>query len=377
MKKIRIVVVDDSAFSRRTITRMLEGLDSVEVVGYAINGEEGIQKIIALKPDLVTLDLEMPKMNGFTLLRILTTRFSVPVIVISALHAADNVFRALELGALDFVAKPSSGASTDLLSIKEDLQKKVLQVLALKPGSHVRAYSGTPPPEQMAAETVPAGKAGISIHHAIDLVAIGTSTGGPPALQLLFSAFEQKYPFAIVVSQHMPAGFTKAFADRLNRTSFFDVKEAEDGDLVLPGRALIAPGGKNMVLEVCGGQVTARIVEPSETDRYVPSVDAMLQSCSGIYRNRVAAVILTGMGNDGSKGVRAIKEQGGYVIAESEETAIVYGMPREAVATGAVDRSVPLDRVASEIILLGGFSDFGPRMPSVKDPATSERCPHK
>lgn len=356
MKKIRIVVVDDSAFSRRTITRMLEGLDSVEVVGYATNGEEGIQKVISLKPDLVTLDLEMPKMDGFTLLRILTTRFSLPVIVISAVRGADKVFRALELGALDFVAKPSSSASVDLLSIKEDLQKKVLQILALKPGSHVRLGSATTTPEHIPAEPPTAGKAGVGIHHAIDLVAIGTSTGGPPALQQIFSAFEQKYPFAAVVSQHMPAGFTKAFAERLNRTSLFDIKEAEDGDLVLPGRVLIAPGGRNMIFEVCGGQVTARIVAPSGSDRYVPSVDVMLQSCAGIYRSRVAAVILTGMGNDGCKGIRAIKEQGGYVIAESEETAIVYGMPREAVATGVVDSTVPLDRVASEIILQGGFS---------------------
>ncbi len=355
MKKIKIVVVDDSAFSRRTITRMLEGLDSVEVVGYAINGEEGIQKVIALKPDLVTLDLEMPKMDGFTLLRILTTRFSLPVIVISALSGADKVFRALELGAIDFVAKPSSTASVDLLSIKEDLQKKVLQVLALKPSVH-RPAPEISTPERSPAVSKMSGKAGIGIRHAIDLVAIGSSTGGPPALQQIFSAFEQKYPFAIVVSQHMPAGFTKAFAERLNRSSLFDVKEAEDGDLVLPGRVLIAPGGKNMVFEVCGGQVTARIVDPSESDRYVPSVDVMLQSCAGIYRKRVAAVILTGMGNDGSKGVRVIKEHGGCVIAESEETAVVYGMPREAVATGVVDRCVPLDQVASEIILQGGFS---------------------
>ncbi|MGB9081988.1 MAG: chemotaxis response regulator protein-glutamate methylesterase [Desulfuromonadaceae bacterium] len=356
MKKIRIVVVDDSAFSRRSITRMLEGLDSVEVVGYATNGEEGIQKVITLKPDLVTLDLEMPKMDGFTLLRILTTRFSLPVIVISALGGADKIFRALELGALDFVAKPSSSASVDLLSIKEDLQKKVLQVLALKPSRHIPSIAGVTLSERRCAEPVPVGGVAGGMHHAIDLVAIGSSTGGPPALQQIFSAFEQKYPFAVVVSQHMPAGFTKAFADRLNRSSLFDIKEAEDGDLVLPGRVLIAPGGRNMIFEVCGGQVTARIVEPTESDRYVPSVDVMLQSCAGIYRKRAAAVILTGMGNDGSKGIQTIKEQGGCVIAESEETAVVYGMPREAVATGVVDRCVPLDRVASEIILLGGFS---------------------
>jgi two-component system chemotaxis response regulator CheB len=356
VRKIRIVVVDDSAFSRRSITRMLECLDSVEVVGYAINGQEGIQKVIALKPDLVTLDLEMPKMDGFTLLRILTTRFSLPVIVISALSGADKVFKALELGALDFVAKPSSSASVDLLSIKEDLQKKVLQVLACKPWSHIRSNAVVDFPAYSASEPSPTGRAGVGIHHAIDLVAIGSSTGGPPALQRIFSSFEQKYPFAVVVSQHMPAGFTKAFAERLNHTSFFDVKEAEDGDFVLPGRVLIAPGGRNMTFEVCGGQVTARIVAPSESDRYIPSVDVMLQSCAGIYRKRVAAVILTGMGNDGSKGVKTIKEQGGWVIAESEETAVVYGMPREAVATGVVDRSVPLDRVAAEIILQCGFS---------------------
>lgn len=357
MKKIRIVVVDDSAFSRRSITKMLEGLDSVEVVGYAINGEDGIQKVIALKPDLVTLDLEMPKMDGFTLLRILTTRFSLPVIVISALSGADKVFKALELGALDFVAKPSNSASIDLLSIKEDLQKKVLQVLSLN-NTASRPAPAVGSGSQTHSETckAPSGRAGVGINHAIDLVAIGSSTGGPPALQQIFSAFKQKYPFAIVVSQHMPPGFTKAFADRLDRSSLFDVKEAEDGDLVLPGSILIAPGGKNMTFEVCGGQITARIVEPSDSDRYVPSVDVMLQSCAGIYRKRVAAIILTGMGNDGSAGVRIIKEHGGCVIAESEATAIVYGMPREAVATGVVDSCVPLDKVAAEILIQGGFS---------------------
>ncbi|MFZ4856405.1 MAG: protein-glutamate methylesterase/protein-glutamine glutaminase [Desulfuromonadaceae bacterium] len=361
MKKIRIVVVDDSAFSRRTISRMLESLDFVEVVGYAINGEEGIQKVIALKPDLVTLDLDMPKMDGFTLLRILTTRFSLPVLVISALSGADKIFKALELGALDFVAKPSSSASADLLGIKVDLQNKIRQIFSLTPAGKAADKVSSDSKNAAFVCTVAkpeslAGKGGIGGKHAVDLVAIGSSTGGPPALQQIFSAFEQQYPFAVVVSQHMPPGFTKAFADRLNRTSRFDIKEAEDGDFILPGRALIAPGGKNMIFETCGEQVTARIVQPSESDRYVPSVDVMFLSCAEIYRSRVTAVILTGMGNDGSKGVRSVKEHGGYVIAESEETAIVYGMPREAVATGVVDRCVPLGRIAAEIIIQGGFS---------------------
>jgi len=356
MSTIRVVVIDDSAFSRRTITKMLEGINDVEVVGFATNGEEGIQKVVALKPDLVTLDLEMPKMDGFTLLRILTTRFSVPVIVISALSGADKVFKALELGALDFVAKPSSSASTDLLHIREDLQQKVLQIVKHKPkdtrqlsqpiafeernNTHIRAAEGPAPGVRQTR---------------IDLVAIGASTGGPPALQSIFSSFEYKYPFAVVVSQHMPPGFTKAFAERLNRTSPFDIKEAEDGDLVLPGRILIAPGGMNMVCEVCAGQVTARIVPPTAADRYIPSVDVMLESCAGIYKKHMLAVILTGMGNDGSQGVRSVHAQGGYLIAESEETAVVYGMPREAVATGLVDRLVPLHRVAREILIKSEF----------------------
>jgi two-component system chemotaxis response regulator CheB len=351
MKTIRVVVVDDSAFSRRTITKMLEGIKGIEVVGFAINGEEGIQKVIALKPDLITLDLEMPKMDGFTLLRILTTRFSVPVIVISALSGADKVFKALELGALDFVAKPSSSASTDLLLIRDDLQQKVLQIVNHKPKG-IRQFSKPTAESSRVEAPLRLGNHSVAT---IDIVAIGSSTGGPPALQSIFNSFEHKFPFAMVVSQHMPAGFTRAFADRLNRSSPFDVKEAEDGDLVTPGGILIAPGGMNMTFEVHGGQVTARILPPTAADRYVPSVDVMLASCAAIYRKRMIAVILTGMGNDGSKGVRAVHEQGGYIIAESDETSVVYGMPREAVATGFVDRVVPLHRVSREILIRGEF----------------------
>jgi two-component system chemotaxis response regulator CheB len=356
MSTVRVVVVDDSAFSRRTITKMLEGIKDIEVVGFATNGEEGIQKVASLKPDLVTLDLEMPKMDGFTLLRILTTRFSVPVIVISALSGADKVFKALELGALDFIAKPTSTASTDLLLIREDLQQKVLQIVKHKPKDIRRFSPQLPVVEKVSAPIQrverPASEAQQS---AIDLVAIGSSTGGPPALQSIFSSFEHKFPFAVVVAQHMPAGFTKAFAERLNRSSPFDIKEAGDGDLLLPGRILIAPGGMNMIVEVCGGQAVARIVPPTSADRYIPSVDVMLESCAGIYRKRMIAVILTGMGNDGSRGVKSVHGQGGYLIAESDETAVVYGMPREAVATGLVDRIVPLHRVAREILIKGEF----------------------
>lgn len=353
MRKLKVLVVDDSAFSRRTITKMLEGLERIEVIGYAVNGEEGIQKVAALKPDLVTLDLDMPKMDGFTFLRILTVRFSMPVIVVSALSSADKMFKALELGALDFVAKPSRGASNDLLLIREDLQKKVLQLVNLAPHRFKQPHGQPREKVRSASKAAFAAPAGQS---PFDLVAIGASTGGPPALQSLLTAFERQYPFSVVVAQHMPPGFTHAFAERLNRVSKFEIKEAEDGDLVLPGRVLIAAGGSNLVLESQGGRVTARVVPPTSADRYVPSVDVMLESCAEIYRKRMIAVILTGMGNDGAMGVRKVKEKGGFVVAESEETAVVYGMPREAVATGLVDRVVPMESVHLEILAKGEFS---------------------
>lgn len=356
MSKIRVLVIDDSAFSRRTITKMLDETDGVEVVGYAVDGEDGIQKLITLKPDLVTMDLEMPKMDGFTLLRIIKKRFSIPVIVVSALSAADKVFKALELGALDFVAKPKSTASPELLQIREDLQNKVRQVVKIKPdtgsvkpvikSSGLKCLKGLSP---IATSSVK------NSGHNFDVVAIGSSTGGPQALQNLFTTFDKQYPFAVVVSQHMPVGFTRAFAERLNRLSKFNVKEAEDGDPVLPGHILIAPGGNNLVFETCDGKVVARVVKPCATDRFVPSVDVMLESCSAVFQNRMLAVILTGMGNDGAKGVRSVKENGGYVISESEETSVVFGMPREAAATGVVDQVLPLHQVINEILRRGAY----------------------
>ena len=349
MKPVRVLVVDDSAFSRRSITRMLEGLPGVDVVGYAIDGEEGIRQVINLKPDLVTLDLEMPRMDGFTLLRILTGRFSLPVIVVSARSDADKVFRALELGAVDFVPKPSSDANTDLLSITEDLQQKVHLALTarVKEYRRLRDHVGASAPSGEVQGT--ASKAGV------ELVAIAASTGGPPALQGILGSFERVYPFAIVVAQHMPQGFTKAFADRLNRSSTFEVREAQDGDLVQPGVALIAPGGSNLFLEKTEGQVRTRVVPPDQAYRYNPSADALFSSCAPLYGSRMLAVVLTGMGSDGSHGVRLVKQHGGQVLAESEESAVVYGMPREAAATGCVDRIVPLTEMPVAILDLVGM----------------------
>jgi two-component system, chemotaxis family, protein-glutamate methylesterase/glutaminase len=342
VKKIRVVVVDDSAYNRRAITRMLEEIPGVQVVGYATNGEEGIRRVIDLTPDLVTLDLEMPRMDGFTMLRILMASTPVPVIVISSTSGDEKVFKALELGAVDFIAKPTSIISDELLKIQQDLHEKVQAVFKLNMARVQKRCEPSPQAVDIPAARQEAGS--------IDLVAIGSSTGGPPALQRIFAAFSDPLPFAMVISQHMPAGFTKTFAERLNRSTGFEVREAKDGDEVLAGRALIAPGGKNLLVAASGGKVVARIVTPGPKDRYVPSVDAMFASCAEIYRARMLAVVLTGMGNDGALGVRQAKGLGAQVIAESEESAVVFGMPREAIATGLVDRIAPIDAMAREIV---------------------------
>ncbi len=349
MKKIRVVVVDDSAYNRRAITRMLEELPGVEVVGYATNGEEGIRRVIDLTPDLVTLDLEMPRMDGFTMLRILMANTPVPVIVISSTSGDEKVFKALELGAVDFIAKPTSVISDELLKIQQDLHEKVQSVFKL----NMARVQKRSEPEPAAAELLPQPVAGAP--SSIDVVAIGSSTGGPPALQRIFSSFKEPPPFAMVISQHMPAGFTSAFAERLNRSTGFEVREAKDGDEVLAGRALIAPGGRNLVFSRMGDKVVARIIAPGAKDRYLPSVDAMFRSCAEIYQSRMLAVVLTGMGNDGAHGVREAKRAGAQIVAESEESAVVFGMPREAIATGVVDRVVPMDAMVREIMHRCGF----------------------
>jgi two-component system chemotaxis response regulator CheB len=184
----------------------------------------------------------------------------------------------------------------------------------------------------------------------IDMVAIGASTGGPPALQNIFSAIIVTPPFSVAVCQHMPAGFTKGFAERLSRSTAMEVREAKDGDSIYPGLALVAPGGMNMVFQSSRDGTVARIVEPSPQERFVPSVDAMFASLASAYGPRLLAVVLTGMGNDGSRGVKEVKKSGGQVLAESEESSIVFGMPREAIATGVVDKIASLDRMAGEII---------------------------
>lgn len=352
MKRVRVLVIDDSAFSRRTIVRLLEEIPGVEVSGYATNGEEGLRKAMDLRPDLITLDLEMPGMDGFTLLRIIMTACPAPVIVVSAHNEDERVFKALELGAVDFVAKPGKVLSEQLLEIRDELQQKVSTVLNLNLQG-LKDRSSTilrePLPVRKTARLPKGGS------QKFEVVAIGSSTGGPPALQKIFSLLPAELPFALLVSQHMPPGFTRTFAERLNRMLPFDVREAVDGEPVVKNTVLVAPGGMNMVTVQVRDQVVVRLKTPLKEEKYIPSVNAMLTSVARVYGNRALAVILTGMGNDGSLGIRKIKEHGGGVLAEAEESSVVFGMPREAIATGLVDKVVHLEQMASSIVEFCGF----------------------
>ncbi|PLX72163.1 MAG: chemotaxis response regulator protein-glutamate methylesterase [Desulfuromonas sp.] len=350
---IRVLVVDDSAYNRRTIIRMLEELPQVKVVDYACDGEEALRKAIDLEPDLVTLDLEMPRMDGFTVLRILMQNKPVPVIVVSSRSDDENVFRAMEFGAVTFIPKPSARISPELFNIRDDLHEKVKALVKTDMQKVLRR--STPEGGAAPRRRVRSAVAKSENESPIELVAIGASTGGPPALQKIFSEIQEKIPVGFVISQHMPPGFTKAFAERLNKFSALDVKEAETGDMVRPGQVLVAPGGKNLTFRRRGEEIVVEIDDPLPGQRYVPSVDVMFNSASEFYGPSVLGVVLTGMGNDGAEGTARISQGGGRIFAESEESSVVFGMPKEAIATGKVSRVVILDRMCDSILGECGF----------------------
>jgi len=261
MNKTRVLVIDDSAFNRRTISEMLEKSPHIEVIGTASDGEEGLKKAFSLKPDIITVDLEMPIMNGFTFLRLLMSRMPIPVIVVSSRDDDANVFKALEFGAVDFLAKPTARISRDLLNIEKDIISKVRMVSELRMDNikkRVALKKRSSSVIKREKKYVPITEGGT-----YDVLAIGSSTGGPPALQSIFTALPKDLPLSIVVSQHMPSGFTKAFAERLNRLCDLRIKEAEDGDKLDKGSVLIAPGGTHMTLFRKGDDVLVNIMSKS------------------------------------------------------------------------------------------------------------------
>jgi len=333
-KKLRVLVIDDSAYNRRTIVEMLESSGEVAVVATAADGEEGLKQALALKPDVIVLDLEMPHMDGFTFMKVRFDEAAIPVIVTSGFARRSDVFKALELGAFDFVAKPARHFSPETRSVRDELVAKVSAVRLLKRGAMT-------PVEVRRVEPL------------ARVAVIGASTGGPPALQRLLSSLPGDLPLGLVIAQHMPERFTRAFAERLDRMSAFDVSEANDGDLLKPGAALVAPGGKNLQIVLSAEGAKVRLVEVSDREKFVPSIDLLFESAAKELKARAVGVLLTGMGCDGREGMRALKAAGALTLAESEESAVIFGMPKEAIAAGAVSRVLSLRDIADELIRLG------------------------
>jgi len=341
---LRLLIVDDSVFNRRSITEILATSSEVEVVGRAADGEEALRLVNTLRPDIITLDLEMPRMDGFTFLRILMTKMPTPVIVVSSYSQKENVFKALELGALDFVAKPDRYQDPDLGAIRDELLRKVTLARAarLMPSPLARRL-----PDVLMQPTAPDPRAPQILIQPRQVIAIASSTGGPSALMEIFARLPENSKFAVVIAQHMPDKFTRTFAERLDRRSALRVSEAQDLDAVGEGMGFVCPGRQCMELEMPPkGPLRVRVSAPNERDRYVPSADRLLTSVANAVGKRAIGVILTGMGDDGVQGALAIIEAGGVVIAESELTAVVYGMPGAAVRAGAATLTLPLPEIA-------------------------------
>jgi len=338
---LRVLLVDDSDASRGELERILED-GGVEVLAHARDGEEALRLALSRLPDAILLDLQMPRMDGFTFLRLLMGRRPTPVIVLSSQSRRSDVFKTLELGALDFVAKPEAGG---LSAVREELLAKLAVVRALRlDGLAPRAAVDREP-----ARTPP-------LVEPPGVVVIGASTGGPRAVQELLSSMPSDLPVGFLLAQHMPEKFTKAFAERLGRTTAFSVAEAVHGDLVAPGRVLVAPGGGHLELRRDpgpGGALRAAVVPPDAggySSRYCPSIDRLFTSAVRAAPRRLCAVVLTGMGSDGTAGVQAVRAAGGLTLAEAEESAVVYGMPNAAVASGAVDEVLGISGIAARLV---------------------------
>lgn len=362
MKKIKVLVVDDSAFMRKLIHDFLSESFRIEVIDTARNGEDAIKKIKQLKPDVVTMDIEMPILNGIEALKIIMKEHPVPVVMLSSTtyEGAENTIQAIQNGATDFIAKPSGAISLDLYKIKEEIIEKVLSAsqaninqLAKSP-SNVKSttisadnYSKIEPKEA----TLKTNKFSSYWNTTKKIVCIGTSTGGPRALQNVVTKLPSDLQAPVLVVQHMPPGFTKSLANRLNSLSEVEVKEAEDGEIVKNGIVYIAPGGFHLKVKHVGTSLAIHLDQSPARSGHRPSVDVMFESVSEIRDYSKIAVVMTGMGSDGSQGLIELKKQGAVkAIAESKETSIVFGMPKAAISTNLVDEVQNVERIAESIL---------------------------
>ena len=347
MNKIKVLVVDDSALARRMLSDMLNEYPEIEVVGTAQDGAFVINKIKMLNPDIITLDVEMRTKGGLEVLPEITKTYGLPVIMVSAHteRGANATFKALELGAIDFVTKPQAGDMRSLAEIGDILAQKIIAVTRSGGKRFVQRKTLAPRPVKPVAPMTK--MVGASSH--VDLIAIGASTGGTEAIKDVLVPLPPQMP-GIVIVQHMPAGFTKAFSQRLDSLCQITVKEAEDGDEVLQGRALIAPGSHHMELVKFGARTKVRLLETPPVNRHRPSVDVLFFSVAETIKRRTIGVLLTGMGADGADGLRMIRDTGAPTVAQDEESCVVFGMPKEAIKRGGASHILPLHSISEFLV---------------------------
>ncbi|WP_203362323.1 chemotaxis response regulator protein-glutamate methylesterase [Bacillus sp. REN10] len=357
MKSKKVLVVDDSAFMRKLITDILNHHPELDVVATARNGKDAIVKFEKYKPDVMTMDVEMPEMDGLDALSYIMERKPTPVVMLSSLtkKGTETTMLAMEKGAVDFIAKPSGTISVDLYKIKDELIEKVLAASR----ANVRPISAFNKPKMnsnLSANTTPS----LPINrlerlktNGKTLIVIGTSTGGPRALQTVLTRLPATLNAPILIVQHMPAGFTHSLAQRLDSLSAISVKEAEDGEILRNNTAYIAPGSYHLKVKKVGASLAVHLDQTPAVNGHRPSVDVLFESVSDLSDYNKVAVVMTGMGADGANGLFKLKEMGkGTVaaIAESKETCVVFGMPRAAIATHVVDEVVPVDQIAETIV---------------------------
>jgi two-component system, chemotaxis family, protein-glutamate methylesterase/glutaminase len=345
---VRVLIVDDSAFMRRAVERMLSESPAIRVIGMAINGEEAVRLACELKPDAIVMDVNMPEMDGLQALQRIMERCPTPVLMMSTVTRAGAAvtLRALELGAVDFLDKSRAGTAMDIYQLGPQLRDKVITVAR----ADVAPTPLATPPVSDPPVLPPSPSSQVRHVGRFDIIAIGASTGGPRALTEILPRLPANLEAGIVVAQHMPPGFTGTFAERLDDRCALRIAEATDGDRIEPGSALIAPGGKQMRVERQGNDLVVRVSPSIASMLHHPSVDVLFESVAAAAGARAVGVVLTGMGQDGAIGLRAMREAGARTFAESSDTAVIYGMPR--AAQPAAERVLPLDRVAPALIEL-------------------------
>jgi two-component system chemotaxis response regulator CheB len=354
---LRVLVIDDSAYVRKTIKQILSRSPFIEVIGIAGDGEEALKKVEELHPDVVTLDLMMPRLDGLGFLSKQMVSRPLPVIVVSiASGQHDLVLKALELGAVDFVRKPSALANEKILEMGAELIEK----LKMAAGVRLKRFEPTPlaKTDVGTSETVSRDSAkpmaqGAAIEK-VDAIVIGISTGGPQGLKYLIPQLPEDFRIPIAIVLHIPAGFTEMYAARLDELSELKVMEAKEGDSLRPGLVLIAPGGRHLTFRrSADGSVAAHVDPQPFHTLHTPSVDVLFESAAETFGDRVLGIVMTGMGSDGKQGAARIKARGGRIYTEAEETCVVYGMPAAVVEAGLSDKSIPLDRLAEAMLEAG------------------------